>query len=207
MLKVAIRFVLPMALALFLAAPASAQPSLLGEDQVTREALIQLLAPKDVPANASEMKPNALAAASPVDSDSAQPLQTRNIRPTLRLNASAAHHESGGRASVLMTFEWNSIDLSSKARQTLDIVASALKSDRLSGMRFTIEGHADPRGSVEYNLQLSRARADAVRSYLVLAHGLSPDQLLAVGKGASELWVPSDPTSPANRRVTILAQP
>ena len=78
--------------------------------------------------------------------------------------------------------------------------------DRAS-TRFTIEGHADPRGNDEHNLKLSQARAEAVRSYLLSQHGLAAERVNAVGKGSSALMNPSDPAAPENRRVTIVAQP
>ena len=72
---------------------------------------------------------------------------------------------------------------------------------------FTIEGHADPRGTEELNLKLSPARADSVRAYLMSSHGLAAERLNAVGKGSSALMNASDPAAPENRRVTIVAQP
>ena len=87
------------------------------------------------------------------------------------------------------------------------MLAGAMKSDRLASTRFTIEGHADPRGNDEHNLKLSQARAEAVRSYLLSQHGLAAERVNAVGKGSSALMNPSDPAAPENRRVTIVAQP
>lgn len=47
-----------------------------------------------------------------------------------------------------------------------------------------IEGHTDSLGSEGYNHGLSQRRADAVMSYLI-AHGISPRRLTALGKGGS----------------------
>jgi len=52
-----------------------------------------------------------------------------------------------------------------------------------------IEGHADERGTREYNLALGERRADAVRSFLVSA-GVSPRQLEIVSYGEER---PEDP--------------
>jgi peptidoglycan-associated lipoprotein len=46
----------------------------------------------------------------------------------------------------------------------------------------TIEGHADSRGTAEYNLALGGRRAGAVRAYLV-SLGIAGDRLLAVSRG------------------------
>jgi outer membrane protein OmpA-like peptidoglycan-associated protein len=109
-------------------------------------------------------------------------------------------------ASLLVTFHTASSELTDQARQQLDIVGAALKNDRLASYRFTVEGHADPRGDPQSNLVLSQHRAGSVRSYLVDAHGIDPQRLVAEGKGDRELMNRTQPTSPENRRVTIVTQ-
>lgn len=52
--------------------------------------------------------------------------------------------------------------------------------------KFYVEGHTDAAGSVQYNQGLSERRAAAVVRYLV-NKGISADQLIAVGKGESDL--------------------
>jgi peptidoglycan-associated lipoprotein len=48
-----------------------------------------------------------------------------------------------------------------------------------------IEGHADSRGTNEYNLALGERRADAVRDYLV-SLGVSTDRITIVSKGEEQ---------------------
>jgi OOP family OmpA-OmpF porin len=107
-------------------------------------------------------------------------------------------------ASLLITFETNSAELTTPAKQQLNIVAAALKNDRLSEYTFNVEGHADPRGSSEGNLTLSQLRAESVRDYLVSMHGIAEDRLKAEGKGDRDLLNRLVPTAPENRRVTIV---
>jgi peptidoglycan-associated lipoprotein len=78
-------------------------------------------------------------------------------------------------------FELNKSDLSQEARQTLDRQAAWLK--RYPGVRVTIEGHADERGTREYNMALGARRANATRAYLV-ALGIGGDRLQTVSYGA-----------------------
>ena len=61
-------------------------------------------------------------------------------------------------------FTTDSTSLTAEARQTLDKQAAWL--GRYSSYRITIEGHADERGTREYNLALGARRASATRDYL-----------------------------------------
>jgi OOP family OmpA-OmpF porin len=185
--------------ALLLAAGSTlAQEKVMREGQVTEKALIDALSPS---------------AASPEGAASAadEPMRMRSFRPSVRPAAAAAGTAAAaaqpGRASILVTFLTDSADLTTGAKSALDVLAGAMKSDRLASTRFTIEGHADPRGNDEHNLRLSQARAEAVRAYLMSQHGLAPERVNAVGKGSSALMNPSQPAAPENRRVTIVAQP
>lgn len=107
-------------------------------------------------------------------------------------------------ASLLITFLTSSSELTPNARQQLDVVGTALKNARLAPYRFTVEGHADPRGDRTTNLVLSQHRAGSVRSYLVDAHGIEPARLIAEGKGDREVLNRAFPAAPENRRVTIV---
>ena len=62
-------------------------------------------------------------------------------------------------------FELDSSELSSAAQSVLQQNASVLKNYQT--WQITIEGHADERGSAEYNLALGERRALAARDYLV----------------------------------------
>ena len=111
------------------------------------------------------------------------------------------------KASLLITFVTGSAELTPPARATLDVLAAALKNERLAGRSFIVEGHADPRGSAASNRQLSLARARSVMAYLTDQHGLDAARLQAQGKGSSEPLNPQVPQAPENRRVTIVALP
>jgi peptidoglycan-associated lipoprotein len=72
--------------------------------------------------------------------------------------------------------------------------------------KLTIEGHADERGSAEYNMGLAQARADAAKTYLV-GVGIPTDQLGVVSYG-KEKPVCTESTESCwqkNRRIHIVA--
>ena len=70
--------------------------------------------------------------------------------------------------------------LDSQAQATLQRQAQWLQSN--PGTSVTIEGHADERGTRQYNLALGARRANSVRRYLV-SQGVAPNRLQAVTFG------------------------
>jgi peptidoglycan-associated lipoprotein len=80
-------------------------------------------------------------------------------------------------------FRYDSTDLSDEARGLLQKNVEWMK--RWTTTKAMIEGHADSRGTNEYNLALGERRADAVRDYLV-SLGLSTDRLTIVSKGEEQ---------------------
>jgi peptidoglycan-associated lipoprotein len=80
-------------------------------------------------------------------------------------------------------FSLDSTDLGDEARGLLQKNVEWLK--KWTTTKVMVEGHADSRGSNEYNLALGERRADAVRDYLV-SLGLVADRLTIVSKGEEQ---------------------
>ncbi len=77
-------------------------------------------------------------------------------------------------------FETDSTDLTPTATATLDKQAQWLS--RYGRYTFLIEGHADERGTREYNYSLSARRAEAVRDYLI-SRGIPASRFRTVSYG------------------------
>jgi peptidoglycan-associated lipoprotein len=77
-------------------------------------------------------------------------------------------------------FETDSSELTDQARATLDKQAQWL--GNYNRYAFTIEGHADERGTREYNIALGARRAEAVRQYLV-SRGVSAQRMRTISYG------------------------
>jgi peptidoglycan-associated lipoprotein len=77
-------------------------------------------------------------------------------------------------------FETDSTELTSVSRATLDRQAQWLK--QYSRYAITIEGHADERGTREYNIALGARRAAVVRDYLV-SLGLTSNRFRTISYG------------------------
>jgi len=147
----------------------------------------------------------------PAASDEMQtPVRTRGIKWTGDRQATGKTPEARSKAiakkasaSLLITFETNSARITDETKASLDIVANALKSNKLDGINFSIEGHADPRGNFTDNMRLSQERAESVVHYLVERHQIDVSRITPVGKGSTEPMNADRPDAPENRRVTI----
>ena len=104
-------------------------------------------------------------------------------------------------------FETDSSALTSTARATLDKQAQWLS--RYSTYPVTIEGHADERGTREYNLALGARRAAATRDYLI-SRGVPANRMRTISYGKERpVAVCNDIScwSQNRRAVTLLTAP
>ncbi len=77
-------------------------------------------------------------------------------------------------------FDFDRSDLKPDARATLEKQAAWLK--KYPAIRVTLEGHADERGTREYNLALGERRANSAKDFLV-ALGINPNRLQTISFG------------------------
>ena len=119
------------------------------------------------------------------------------IFATLALNACAAKKKSGdmsgdvytGKATIKylasgvpdrVFFATNKSNLTTAARETLRKQAKFLRKNK--SLNVTVEGHADERGTREYNLALGERRANAAKDYLI-TYGISADRISVISYG------------------------
>lgn len=103
-------------------------------------------------------------------------------------------------------FGFDKSDLSTEAQATLDRQATWLK--KYSTAKITLEGHADERGTREYNIALGERRATAAKNYLVAA-GIAAARINTVSYGKERPAVvgSNEAAWAQNRRsVTVVAQ-
>lgn len=77
-------------------------------------------------------------------------------------------------------FESDSTELTTQSRQTLEKQAQWLQN--YNRYAFVIEGHADERGTREYNIALGARRAQAVRDYLI-SRGIEASRMRTISYG------------------------
>lgn len=107
-------------------------------------------------------KPAATTVASQPAPSRPAPAKAQQQAPTSTVTAQPAGDEQVPAFSPIR-FEFDSTTLSQEARQELSEVAAWMT--RSKGT-LTIEGHADERGTDEYNLALGQQRAETIASYL-----------------------------------------
>jgi len=102
-------------------------------------------------------------------------------------------------------FETDSTDLTGAAQQTLDRQAEWL--NRYPRYAFAVEGHADERGTREYNFALGARRAEVVKNYLA-SRGVAASRIRTTSFGKERPVAVCDDIScwSQNRRaVTVLS--
>ncbi|HXG53559.1 MAG TPA: peptidoglycan-associated lipoprotein Pal [candidate division Zixibacteria bacterium] len=103
-------------------------------------------------------------------------------------------------------FDFDKYDLRPDARATLKANAEWLKNN--PSARVQIEGHADERGTNEYNLALGARRAQSAKDYLV-SLGIGAERLSTISYG-EEVPVCTEKTEECwqrNRRARFVVQP
>jgi peptidoglycan-associated lipoprotein len=86
-----------------------------------------------------------------------------------------------------LQFEFDRWELTPEGRRTLEELATAMKA--YPELRITVEGHADERGTSEYNLALGSRRAQSARDYLINL-GIAAERLETTSYGEER---PVDP--------------
>ena len=105
-------------------------------------------------------------------------------------------------ANAVVYFEYDQSNLTAKSIQALKGVSGLM--ERSPKMTISIEGHADERGTREYNLALGQRRAESVANYLI-ANGIKRNRLITKSYGEERpLSLGSNDTAwSKNRRVEI----
>lgn len=109
-------------------------------------------------------------------------------REKARQDSISAANEAANRAlagvrealAAKVYFEYDAAELSSEARSVLDAKLAIFQAN--PGLRIRVAGHADERGSDEYNLALGQRRAVAVKRYLT-DQGIDPSRIDVVSYG------------------------
>lgn len=155
----------------------------------------QLKVPGEAAFSFAKSKPQPAAAA-------ARPRQTAAATPRGTRTPVASRAPSAG-IDMRITFATGSATMTPQGRAEAEQFARALAMPQLAGRRFVVEGHTDAVGSRDYNLDLSKRRAEAVASYLT-SLGVASDRLDARGYGFDKPLPGAGGYAAGNRRVQFV---
>ena len=129
--------------------------------------------------------------------------QTYGTEEDVSSNISSLDDPSSPLSVRIIYFEYNSSDIRSEYRPAIEAHAGYLAAN--PNVTITLEGHADERGSREYNLALGERRAQSVKRQMVLL-GASAGQIRLVSYGEERPSVEGHDESSwqQNRRVEII---
>jgi outer membrane protein OmpA-like peptidoglycan-associated protein len=81
-----------------------------------------------------------------------------------------------------VTFPFNKAELTDNSKQALNDFAQQLKNDN-KNVYIEVQGHTDATGPEEHNLRLGEQRAEAVRRYLNMEHGIPLHRMSVISYG------------------------
>lgn len=119
------------------------------------------------------------------DADARTAEETRRRDEERRRGEDAARERGRVRAALseVVFFEYDSFEISPESESRLRAKAEILREN--PSVRIRVEGHADQRGSTEYNLVLGQKRAEAVRDFLV-GYGISDARVATLSYGKEQ---------------------
>jgi len=127
-----------------------------------------------------ESTPKSDASAQPSGGQAPQQSVASEAKPEMKGPAPGSQEELDLTIGSLIYFDFDKYDLKPEARATVERWAQWLQQN--PAVTVTIEGHADERGTREYNLGLGERRATAARNYLI-ALGVNADRLGTISYG------------------------
>lgn len=111
--------------------------------------------------------------------------------------------------NLAVQFDVDSSEIKPESYPLLNELGKALIGDKLKDKRVVIGGHTDSDASPEYNLKLSKARAEAVKKYLTSNFPIAPQRIGTTGFGEANPLVPNTTkyNKLLNRRVQVSIAP
>jgi len=141
----------------------------------------------------------------PLDSDADGVADYVDRCPNTPLGVAVNHYGCRLITTLRFNFAYNSSKVRKEYLDKIKHLAEFLKLHKKT--KIEIDGYTDNKGSQNYNLALSRHRAEAVKDILVKKYHINPSRIIVKGFGEKYPLVPN--TTPQNkalnRRVEIVA--
>ena len=133
-----------------------------------------------------------------------KPMDTGKIAFVTASQMAQAIGQSGSVALYGIQFDFDKADIEPESKPTLDEIAKFLNAN--PNISLVVAGHTDSQGGFDYNVDLSKRRAQAVANELVKSYGIAAARLTPFGAGmAAPIASNSDEAGRAkNRRVELV---
>ncbi|SMF08949.1 OmpA family protein [Desulfovibrio gilichinskyi] len=145
----------------------------------------------------------------PVSSQTVQTPQESQAEMTSAPTGTPVTPPKAKSINLAIQFDVDSATIKPESYPILNELGKALTSDKLKEKNVIIAGHADADASAEYNLELSKKRAEAVKTYLTKNFPISSTRIATTGFGESKPLVPNTTkyNKLLNRRVQVSIAP
>ena len=126
----------------------------------------------------------------------------RTVEASIKEDSTLDYETKAIFTNATVYFDFDKFNLNSKSLQTLKSAVSAMKDNE--SIKITIAGHADERGTREYNLALGQRRAEAVKDYFLL-NGISSSRVSVKSYGEEQpvAYGSNEESYAKNRRAEI----
>ena len=126
----------------------------------------------------------------------------RTVEASMQEDAELDYETKAIFTNATVYFDFDKYNLTSRSIQTLRGVISAMQDN--SSITLVLEGHADERGTREYNLALGQRRAESVADYLE-SRGINRSRLVikSYGEESPAVSASNERAWARNRRVEI----
>lgn len=155
-----------------------------------------------------EKKPAVAPAASVAPTTTAKPsTDATNPKPDDdatrgNLNISDEIRKACGLTDAEAYFAFDSAHVRPEDQRILKKLADCFSTGALKGREMRLVGHADPRGSADYNLTLGGRRADNVKA-VIATQGLAAKKIATTSRGAMDATGTDEATWAKDRRVDV----
>ncbi|UCG08712.1 MAG: OmpA family protein [Desulfobacterales bacterium] len=134
-----------------------------------------------------------------------QPAVKMSEKEIRSIFASALAAEPAPPARYILYFFWDSVELTADSRASIKEIITEI--EKRASTDIDVIGHTDRSGTDEFNMALSRRRAQRVRDLLV-AEGIAPEAIRVAFHGEGSPLIPTadNVPEPRNRRVEVIVR-
>ena len=140
----------------------------------------------------------------PKDSDADGVVDYLDRCPNTPIGVDVNHYGCPIITTLRFNFDFNKAKIKDIYLPQIEKIAKALKAN--PNLKIEIDGYTDNVGSREYNLKLSKKRAEAIKEILVKKYHIDPSRIIVQGFGEAYPLVPNTTATnrAINRRVEII---